>query len=301
MSYHVPIASAIARHSRHRLLNGASRPVGLALLALGCATLLASVPVLAADQTGMASMAMTSASGGDSPQELRDPSGDSDGYTYGDMPGFEHVDQLPIGKVFAERLEGLSEDGHGGFGWNVEGWYGPDTEKLWVRTEGFVLGARTDATSDAEALWWHAVSPFWAMQLGVRQDLGTGAHSYAAVGIQGLTPYWLEVAATGYIGEDGRLTARLEGWYDLLLTNRLILTPSFETNVYDRADPRRDQGAGLGDIEGGLRLRYEITRKLAPYIGYEWVGAVGRSAQLQRAAGEPELDKQLVAGLRLWW
>lgn len=248
-----------------------------------------------------APMSMGPMSGGRAPADARDPNAYADGYDYGAVPGMEKVDQLPIGKVFAEQVEGLSRSGRGGAAWDIQGWYGPDTSKLWVRTEGSVVGGKTGATTGAEGLWWRAFSPFWATQLGVRQDIGAGAHTYAAFGVQGLAPYWFEFEATVYVGEEGRAGARLKSSYDLLLTNRLILTPKIEANLGSRAEPRRNLGTGLTDLGIGLRLRYEFTRKFAPYIGYVWDRAVGSSADLLRAAGEPALDSQFVAGLRLWW
>lgn len=240
-------------------------------------------------------------SGGTAPPDARDPNAYADGFTYGPMSGLEKVDQLPIGKLFGEQLEGVSRSGKGGAAWDVQGWYGPDTSKVWFRTEGSVVEGKTGATTGAEALWWRAFSPFWATQLGVRQDFGTGARTHAAFGLQGLAPYWFEVEATAYVGDDGRLGARLKSSYDLLLTNRLILTPKIETNVYDRAEPPRNLGTGVGNVDLGVRMRYEITRKFAPYVGYVWDRALGNTADRLRAAGEPIIDSQFVAGIRLWW
>lgn len=276
--------------------------------ATACAFLLLSAPMAASAQgskqstdAGAMSMGLMSS---DRPQPgARDTNAYSDGYTYGNMPGLENADQLSINKVLAEELESVTRNGHTGAAWNVQDWYGPDLNKIWIRTEGAVVDGKTEDTTGAEALWWHAVSAFWGTQLGIRQDFGPGSHTYAAFGIEGLTPYWADVEATAYVGNDGRLMARFEGSYDLLITNRLILTPKIEANVYDRANLRRGLGTGLGNIAVGARLRYELSRKLAPYIGYVWDRDLGSTSRLTRAAGEGDLevDSGFVAGVRVWW
>ena len=278
-----------------------TRRLGAALALSG--TVLLSIGAVRAQQADTGAAGMGSMSGGTAPSGARDANGYSDGHTYGSMPGFEKADQLPISKLLAEQLESVTLNGRIGAAWNVQGWYGPDLNKLWIRTEGAVVDGKTEDATGAEALWWHAVAPFWATQLGIRQDLGPGSHTWAAFGLEGLTPYWFDVEATGYVGDDGRLMARLEGSYDLLITNRLILTPRVEAIAYDRTDRRRDTGTGLGSVGVGVRLRYEIRRKLAPYVGYTWDRATAGTARLARAAGEGSLeaDSGWVAGLRVWW
>lgn len=239
--------------------------------------------------------------GGKAPKDARDPNAYADGYEYSTMPGLEQVDRLAVRRVFVEQAEGTYRDPGGGGAWDMQAWYGPDEQKLWLRTEGSVDSGRVGATTTGEALWWRAFAPFWATQLGVRQDIGAGAHTYAAAGVQGLAPYWFEVEATGYVGEDGRLSARFKASYEVLFTNRLILTPKIETNLYSRGEPKRDLGAGVGNVELGLRLRYEIRRKVAPYIGYVWDRALGDTADRLRAAGKTVTDRRIVGGVRIWF
>jgi copper resistance protein B len=198
--------------------------------------------------------------------------------------------------------------------WEAEAWIGHDFDKLWVRTEGERESGVTDAR--IEAFWDHAFASFWDWQLGVRHDFGNGPQrplsaihglrgtwapaqrSWAAFGVQGLAPYWFEVEATAYVGEQGRTAMRLRAEYELLLTQRLILQPELEANLYSKSDPARGVTDGLSDIEFGLRLRYEIRRELAPYVGVVWVRRFGDSGALPMHAGS---DTQLVAGLRVWF
>lgn len=250
----------------------------------------------------MTPMDMGSMQGGSAPADARDPDAYAEGYEYTGMPGMEQSDRIAFGKVLADELEILSGNEGEGFAWRAQGNYGGDRHKLWLRTQGLKIGGQqVDPTTDLEAMWWRAGSPFWGTLLGVRQDFGPGAHTWIAFGVEGLAPYWFEVQATGYVGDDGRLSARLAASYELLFTNRLILTPELESNVYSRAENDRGLGTGVGNVEFGLRLRYEIRRKLAPYIGYVWERSFGGTADRKRADGEPVLERRFVAGVRLWW
>ena len=158
----------------------------------------------------------------------------------------------------------------------------------------------TDA--DAEFLWDHAAAAFWDTTLGVRQDFGQGAHrTWAAFGVQGLAPYWFEVAATAYVGDAGRTALRIEADYELSLTQRLILQPRFELNAYGKDDPAARIGSGISDAEFGLRLRYEIRREFAPYVGVERVQRLGRTADFANAEGIPDGETRWVVGLRFWY
>ncbi len=250
----------------------------------------------------MGKMGTGSMQGGKAPPNARDPDAFAEGYAYTDMPGLEQADHIKVTKVLVDELEFLSGNEGNGVNWTAEGNYGGDQDKLWVRTQGQKIpGDIVDPTTGAEALWWHASSPFWGTQLGLRQDIGPGSHTYVAFGIQGLAPRWFELQATGYLGNDGRFSARFKASYDMRFTNRLILVPSVEANAYSKPDVARQTGTGLGNIETGLRLRYEYTRKFAPYIGYVWERSFAGTADLRRAERNPVNERRFVAGLRLWF
>jgi copper resistance protein B len=238
--------------------------------------------------------------GGRAPSDARDPNAYADGLTYTDMPGFEQSDRIRFGMIRADEFEGLSGNQGEGFAWSAQGNYGDDRNKAWFRTQGLKDSGPLDPTTDAELLWWHPVSAFWGSQLGLRQDFGAGSHTYLAAGIQGIAPYWFDVEATGYVAEDGRLTARVKGSYDTLLTNRLILTTSLETNLYTRRNDKRQLGSGIGNLEAGLRLRYEFTRQFAPYLGYVLERSFAGTADRRRAEGEPATEHRFVVGIRVW-
>ena len=251
------------------------------------------------DQTS--EMEMGSMQGGRAPPDARDPYAYSDGFQYSGMPGRETSDEIVFGWLSADELEFLSGNEGDGFAWNVQANYGDDDNKLWLRTQGLKVPDELDPTTSGEVLWWRPYSPFWATQLGIRQDFGVGAHTYLAFGIEGLAPYWFIIEATGYVGDDGRLSARFKLSYDLRLTNRLILTPNVEANAYSEAEEERNLGSGLGNIEWGLRLRFEVHRKFAPYLGYVWERSFSGTADRRQAEGEPVNEHRFVSGFRIWF
>jgi copper resistance protein B len=131
-------------------------------------------------------------------------------------------------------------------------------------------------------------------------DSGTG-RTWAALGVQGLAPLFFDYEATVYLSDGGHAALRLAASYDLLLTQRLILQPEIEMNFYSKADPGRGVGSGLSDIDAGIRLRYEISRKFAPYIGVAYTGRFGQSARFARQEGEGADAVQFVLGVRSWF
>lgn len=249
----------------------------------------------------MQGMSMSSMQGGKAPADARSPDY-SDGYRYTDMPGMAMSDHAKLATLYLDQLE-YAYDNHGRGGAFVDGdaWYGGDFNKLWMKAEGdYAQGALQDLRT--EALWDHAVTTYWDTQLGVRHDFGTGpGRTWAALGIQGLAPYWFDTEATLYVGQEGRTAARVQFEYEELLTQRLVLQPKLEANLYGKSDPRRGIGSGLSDTEFGLRLRYEIRREFGPYVGLVWRQRYGRTADLARAQGYPASELQLVAGLHVWY
>ncbi|HEY0505791.1 MAG TPA: copper resistance protein B [Lysobacter sp.] len=203
--------------------------------------------------------------------------------------------------VLVDRLEAVDLDHGSGEAWEAQAWFGSDLNRLWLRSEGERERGHTES-ADLEALYGRSVSPWWDVVAGVKHDFKPGdSQTWAAFGVQGLSPYKFEVSATAYVGEAGRTAATLEAEYELLLTNRLILQPRAEVELYGRDDEARGVGSGVSTGEVGLRLRYEFTRRFAPYAGVVYERAFGKTADLRRDEGEPAGDTRLVAGLRLWF
>lgn len=201
----------------------------------------------------------------------------------------------------ADQLEWQDADEGNALSWDLNGWVGGDIDRLAWRSEG----ERTDGhTEEAELqlLWSHAIGPWWETVAGVRQDFKPGSpQTWAAFGVQGMPLYGLETEATAFLGEAGQSALRLSAEYDILLTNRLILQPAAEANLYGRNDDERGVGSGFSDLELGLRLRYEIRREFAPYIGVNWARSYGNTADLLREEDEDIEEARLVAGIRFWF
>jgi copper resistance protein B len=213
----------------------------------------------------------------------------------------KHMDTPLLGYVLLDRLEWQNaQEGDRGV-WDASGWIGYDLNRLWWRTEGERIGGNFEA-AEAHLLYGRAIARWWDLVVGLRQDFDPGpSRSYAALGIQGLAPYWFETQLTFYAGEQGQTAARLEAEYELLLTNRLILQPLLELNAYGQRDLQRGIGAGFSNVEAGLRLRYEIRREFAPYIGLNWNRSLANTADLIRTAGGDVDDLSMVLGLRMWF
>jgi copper resistance protein B len=212
------------------------------------------------------------------------------------------MDRPIIGHVLFDQFEGRIDGADSAFRWDGQAWLGTDYDKLWLKSEGEMTGDGTVKDGRHEILYDRAVSTYFDLQGGYRVDLDSGpTRHWAAFGIQGLAPLFFEVDATGYVSDQGRLAARLQASYDLLITQRLILQPEVELNFYSKADASRRIGPGLSDIDAGLRLRYEISRKLAPYIGVVYSGTFGRTADFARQDGESAGDVLFVVGIRGWF
>lgn len=200
-----------------------------------------------------------------------------------------------------ERLEQF--DGRHGRGqaWEASGWIGGDIHRLWMRSRGEREAGRTQA-SNVELAYGRAVSPWWDALIGVRHDVRPAqSRTWAAIGLQGLAPYKFETSAMLYAGSGGQVLAEAEIEYEVLLTNRLILQPVIEATLAARDEPEHGLGRGLGKVEAGLRLRYEFTRRFAPYIGLSHERLFGDTADYHAAAGGTARDTRWVAGVRLWF
>ena len=246
----------------------------------------------------MDAMEMGPMQGGQPPADARDPNAYADGLKHGPMPGMDMADNAPFGYVLLDKFEYVRKRS---FRLDAQAWYGGDRDKLWLKADGTRTAGRLGATR-TEALWDRTFATFWSSQLGLRHDFGGGpGRNWVAAGVQGLSPYRFDVQATAYAGPSGRTAARLELDYDLFLTQRWILQPNVEVNVYGKNDPRRGIGSGLSDIDAGLRLRYDITRQFGPYIGVAWSRKFGNTASFSRASGEAIRSARFVAGVRVWF
>ncbi len=205
--------------------------------------------------------------------------------------------------VIVDRLEaGFGDDGETWL-WDVQGWSGGDINRFWWKSEGEGDFGGELEEAEVQALYSRAVTPFWDVQAGVRQDFRPDGEdtTHLVLGLQGLAPHWWEVDAAAFLSTDGDLTARVEAEYDQRITQRLILQPRFEIDASASDIPELEIGSGLSSVEAGLRLRYEFRKEFAPYVGVEWTRALGDTADyIEARGGDPE-DTRFVVGLKAWF
>jgi copper resistance protein B len=241
------------------------------------------------------------------PATTRDPHAYSDGYTLTEGPYAQSgprqlklADEHAFWAVLGDRLE-YQEDSDTTV-YDLQAWYGTTFNRLVIKTEGDIADDKLEESS-TDLLWSHALAPYFDAQVGIRLDQYDEGkdRQWLAVGIQGLAPYWFELDITAYVGENGRTALAAEAEYELLLTQRLILQPRAELTLHGKNDSENGVGSGLSDLAIGLRLRYEISRQFAPYIGLEWTNTYGNTADYRREDGEDRSDTQVVAGLKFWF
>jgi copper resistance protein B len=202
--------------------------------------------------------------------------------------------------VLFDQFEAQLVHGEPGLRWDSRSWIGGDVYRVVVRTEGEAVDGVLDA-AEAQVLFSRALGPWWDVVAGVRFDMRPSpSHKWAAIGIQGLAPQFLDIQATAYVGESGHLAARFEVERDLLITQRIVLQPLLELSLAGRNDPDRGIGAGLSTGEVGFRLRYELRREIAPYAGIVWHKKLFGTGDFARGRGEDAGGWHLVWGLR-WW
>lgn len=205
--------------------------------------------------------------------------------------------------VLSDRFEYQSNDGSPLLLFDGQGWWGTDRNRLWVKSEiEYDFDGDRFEEAELQALWSRPVSRYFDIQAGVRRDFEPDpSRNYAVIGVQGLAPYWFEIDAAVFVSGHGDVTARIEAEYDLLLTQRLIAQPRTELNFAAQDVAALGLGSGLSTAELGLRLRYELRREFAPYVGVNWVRSVGDTADFVRAAGDDPGAVSVVAGVRLWF
>ena len=204
-------------------------------------------------------------------------------------------------RTLFNRLEAWDASGSTSQAWEGSASFGGDIHRLWLRSEGERSGGTTES-ADLEVLYGRGISPWWDVVIGAKHDFKPGAsQTWGAIGLQGLAPYFFEMSATAYVGDSGRISASFELEYDMLITNRLILQPLVELEFNSKSDPVRGSGSGLSKAEAGLRLRYELDRRFAPYVGIVHERSFGDTAEFHSAEGESTRDTRVVAGIRVWF
>ena len=210
---------------------------------------------------------------------------------------------MRTGMVMLERLEARIpvEGGEDGYLWDAQAFYGGDSNRFVLKTEG--EGEFGGALEEAElqALYSRAISPFFDFQAGVRFDPEPDTRGHFVIGVQGLAPYMFELDSALFLSDRGDLTARIEAEYDQRITQRMIVQTRVEIELAAQKIPERGLGEGITSVEPGVRLRYEIKREFAPYVGIEYEAALGETADIARAAGEDPDGVKILLGVRAWF
>lgn len=220
--------------------------------------------------------------------------------------GRHHLKEFHGDQKFFQALLNVFEaqlrNGRDGYEWDGEAWYGGDINRLWLKSEGEAAFGRPVEKAEVQALYSRAIGPYFNVQGGVRYDFKPNpSRVYATVGFEGLAPSFFDVEGALFLSNKGELMARLEGYYDQRITQRLILQPRAELNFAAQSSREIGVGKGLSDAELGLRLRYDIRREFAPYIGVQYRRAFGDTRQFLRAEGEDAAGWSVVSGIRMWF
>lgn len=225
-------------------------------------------------------------------------------------PPPEYPDPVPDDEprffTLIEQLEYRVQDqGPDQLGWEAQGWLGYDYDRVWWKSEGEnVFEGADEGESENDLLYSRWITSFWNAQVGVQYANEWEGQDYrdrwsGALALQGLAPGQVEVDASFYVSEDGDVTLEVEGEYNIRLTQRLVLQPRAEIGFAAQDVSDRELAAGMTDANLDLRLRYEIRRELAPYIGARYRALIGETRSRADADGRDEDLFFFVAGLRL--
>jgi len=181
--------------------------------------------------------------------------------------------------------------------WDLDGWIGGDENKIWLKSEGDNTEGSTER-NETWALYSHNMDTFWDAQAGFRYDSKPQSTAYFVLGFNGLAPYFFETEAHLFVSDKNDISLRLREENDFLITQQWIIKPYAEINVYAQDVPEQNVGSGLSDGELGLQLRYEITRKFAPYFDLRYEKLFGDTASIADVNNERSNDVVVVIGLQ---
>ncbi len=220
--------------------------------------------------------------------------------------GRHHLKEGHGGQKFVRVLWNIAEyhvrDGRDSIEWDGEGWYGGDINRLWVKSEGEGSPGGSLGTMELQTLYSRAIDPYWNIQAGLRYDFKPNpSRVYATVGLEGLAPSFFDVEGALFLSNKGELMGRAEAWYDQRITQRLILQPRVEVDLAAQNSRDIGVGAGLSKGEVGVRLRYDIRREFAPYVGVQYSRAFGRTRRYLIEEGEHPAGWSLLTGVRFWF
>ena len=220
--------------------------------------------------------------------------------------GRHHLAEFHGGQKLYQIMFNVAEaqfrEGRDGFEWDAAAWYGGDINRLWLKSEGEGEFGGPVEQAEVQALYSRAIGPYFNLQGGDRDDFEPApSRASADIGVEGRAPSFFDIEGTLFLSHKGEFLARAEASYDQRITQRLILQPNVEINFAAQDIPELRLGAGLTEIEAALRLRYDIRREFAPYVGVQYRRSFGDTRRFLRAAGEDAGGWSFVTGIRAWF
>ncbi len=205
------------------------------------------------------------------------------------------ADDPLLSKVTIDEFE-YQDNSEQNIAWDGNFWLGQDLNKLYFYSEGEKPKGAV-SQSENQLVYSRAIASYWDIQAGVAYDkVSSSSQTWGVLAIQGLAPYFFETRGALLVGENGEVGLRLDVEYEALLTQKLILTPSLSADLYSKDNLNMAYGKGLSNITTGMRLRYEIKREFAPYVGFEWSKNFGNTADMNLLD-----ERYAVAGVRIWF
>ena len=216
-------------------------------------------------------------------------------------PAFAAMEDDPtLASVMFNQFE-ISDDNEDTLIIDMDAWIGKDLNKFWIKSELETVDGDLEE-SELQLLYSRGFARYWDVQLGLRHDFDPSpGRTWVALGIQGLAPYFFDSEITFFAGKNGRTALRADFEYEFMFTQKLILTPEIEVNFHGKDDREVGIGSGLSELEARLRLRYEIRREFAPYIGVTYAKTFGKTADFARIAGDNDTNTRITLGVKFFF
>lgn len=231
------------------------------------------------------------------------PVSDGSAETHIPMPYHDAMDMNDdpvLHKLMIDRLE-MRDTQHGKpVILEAEAWFGKSIDKFWLKTDLEAVDGELEE-AQVQVLYNRAISPFWDAQVGVRRDFKPAQRTWAVLGVQGTAPYFIDTNASLFLGESGQAALNVSAEKEVMLTQKTLLIPELALRMYAKDDHAMGVGAGLADLNLGLRLSHELKRELAPYIGVNWSKKFGNTADMAEHHGEKTQDTQFLIGIQAWF
>jgi copper resistance protein B len=205
----------------------------------------------------------------------------------------------------AEYVTSGRDDKH--LSWEATGWISGEHQRLWLEAEGdHDTGSSEGGEIERlDLLHSRMLSPFWDARAGIgfMGTYGPGSRErfFAVLGLKGLAPYMFEIDSNLRLSDHGELLWDMEAEYEILITQRLVLQPRLDALWSFNRLGELDMGPGFASLSASLRLRYELTREFAPYLGISWNTMTGSTRDMARDHGEPRDTTRLFMGVRFWF